>query len=70
MPKPLNARPHKLVVYYQLWTKKRWTFHHDRRIDFKTLAEARAFASKNGYDGISVVAPGPIPKDGDFPWQK
>jgi hypothetical protein len=57
--KPISqsATKQKLMVHYLLWGKRIYWFHHDNKHEGKKLQDARDFAAKHGYDGISIVAP-------------
>ncbi len=61
-PKPISRyslgerkhTPRKAVIYAQVWAVGCWTYHNEEKIRFKTLGEARTWASKHGFDGIHV----------------
>lgn len=44
----------KAVIHCNVWKIGCWTYHQEEKVKFKKLDDARAWASKHGYDGIHV----------------
>lgn len=53
--KPIPKRKAvKAQIYVDIWVKKVWTYHNERKLTFTKLCDAREWASKQGFDGIQI----------------
>jgi hypothetical protein len=55
-PRPLGkgkaTRP--AIIFKNIWVPGCWTYHDEEKVRFGKLDEARAWASKHGFNGIWV----------------